>query len=109
MHIILFRLRTGHNRLNAYMYSKFKVEQSEMGSCNVEIMTAEDLLQHCQLHDALRQDMWPEPIPLWGKLYGDLKELRRTAVSVRAIGISVYRTTTKKKRLQNVATAQTME
>ena len=26
-------------------------------SCNADIMTAEHLLQHCQLHDALRQDM----------------------------------------------------
>ena len=33
-------------------------------------MTAEHLLQHCQLHDAVRRDMWPEPIPLRDKLYG---------------------------------------
>ena len=45
-------------------------------------MTAEHLLQHCQLHDALRRDMWPEPIPLRVKLYGNLEELRRTAAFV---------------------------
>ena len=28
-HVILFKLRTGHNRLNAHMYSKFKVGESE--------------------------------------------------------------------------------
>ena len=37
-----------------HMYSKFKVGESEMCPCNTDIMTAEHLLQHCQLHDALR-------------------------------------------------------
>ena len=46
-------------------------------------------LQHCQLHDALRRDMWPEPKPLRDKLYGNLGELRRIATFVRATGISV--------------------
>ena len=80
--IILFKLRTGHNRLNAHMYSKFKVGESEMCPCNADIMTAEHLLQHCQLHDAMRRDMWPEPIPLRNKLYGNLEELRRTPYQV---------------------------
>ena len=52
-------------------------------------MTAEHLLQHCQLHDALKWDMWPEPKPLRDKLYDNLEELRRTATFVRATGISV--------------------
>ena len=42
--VILFRLRTGHNRLNAHMYNKFKVGESEMCPCNADIMTAEHLL-----------------------------------------------------------------
>ena len=50
-------------------------------------MTAEHLLQHCQLHDALRRDMWPVLIPLRDNLYGNLEELRRTAAFVRATGI----------------------
>ena len=78
-HVILFRLRTGHDRLNAHMNGKFKVDESEMYPCNADIMTTEHLLQHCQLHDAVRRDMWPEPIPLRVKLYGNLEELRRTA------------------------------
>ena len=86
--IILFRLRTGHNRLNAHMY-KFKVGESEMCPCNVDIMTAEHLLQHCQLHDALRRVMWPEPTLLRDKLYDNLEELRRTAAFVRATDISI--------------------
>ena len=58
--VILFRLRTGHIRLSTHVYNKFKVRESEMCPCNADIMTAEHLLQHCQLHDALRRDMWPE-------------------------------------------------
>ena len=86
--VILFRLRTGHNRLNAHMYNKFKVGESEMCPCNAD-MTAEHLLQHCPLHDAMRRDTWPEPTLLRDKLYGNLEELRRTAAFVRATGISI--------------------
>ena len=87
--VILSRLRTGHNRLNAHMYNKFKAGESEMCPCNADIMTAEHLLQHCPLHDATRRDTWPEPTPLRDKLYGNLEELRRTAAFVRATGISI--------------------
>ena len=69
------------------MYSQFKVGVSEMCPCNADIMIAGHLLQHCQLHDALRRDMWP--VPLRDKLYGNLEEVRRTAAFVRATGISV--------------------
>ena len=71
------------------MYSMFKAGESEMRTCNADVMTVEHLLQHCQLHDALRRDMWPEPILLRDKLYGSLEELKRTAAFVKAIGISV--------------------
>ena len=71
------------------MYNKFKVGESEMCPCNADIMTAEHLLQHCRLHDAMRWDMWPEPMLLRDKLYGNLEELRRTATFVRATGISI--------------------
>ena len=46
-------------------------------------MTTEHLLQHCQLHAAVRWDMWPEPIPLRDRLYGNPNELKRTATFVR--------------------------
>ena len=39
---------------------------------NADMMTAEHLLQHCHLNDALRRDMWPELIPLRDMLYGNL-------------------------------------
>ena len=84
----LFRLRTGYNKLNTHM-CKLKVGGSEMCPCNADIMTAEHLLQHCRLYDAVRRDMWPEPTLLRDKLYGNLRELRRTAAFVRATGISI--------------------
>ena len=79
---------TGHNRLDAHIY-KFKVGESEMCPCNADIMTAEHLLQHCRLHDAMRWDTWPDPTLLRHKLYGNLEELRRTAAFVRATDISI--------------------
>ena len=87
--VILFRLRTGHNRLNTHMCNKFKVSESEMCPCNADIMTAEHLLQHCRLHYVMRRDTWPEPTFLRDKLYRNLEELRRTAAFVRATGISI--------------------
>ena len=56
---------------------------------NADTMTAEHLLQRCQLHVVLRLDMWPEPMPLRDKLYGNLEELRRTATFLRVTGIFV--------------------
>ena len=48
-------------------------------------------------HDAVRRDMWQEPVPLRDKLYGNLDELPTTNAFVKAIGISVLRTAKKKK------------
>ena len=56
-------MRTGHNKLNAKMYGKFKVGESEMCSCKADSMTAEHVLQHYHLHDALRRDLQSEPKP----------------------------------------------
>ena len=80
------------------MKNKFNVGESEMCPCKANIMVVEHLLQHCQLHCALRLDVWPELIPLRDKLYGNLEELRRTTAFVRAIGISVLCTKKSKKK-----------
>ena len=71
------------------------VGECEMCPYNADIMTTEHLLQHCQLHDALRRDMWPEPTSLRDDFCGDLGGLRRTAALDRAIGISVQLRTKK--------------
>ena len=71
------------------MHNKFKVGESEMCLCNADIMTAEHLLQHCRLHDALRRDMRREPALLRDNLYDNLEELRRRAAFMRTTGISM--------------------
>ena len=96
--VILLRLRTGQIRLNEHLHSKFKVVEPDMCPCNEDIMTAEHLLQHSQLHDASGQDMRPEPMPLWDKLYGNLEELRRKATFTRATGISIQHTAKEEKK-----------
>ena len=75
--------------MNAHMFNKLRIGQSERCPCNTAPMTTEHLLQHCPLQDDARQEEWPEPIPLKEKLYGDLEALRRTASFVRATGVSV--------------------
>ena len=82
--VILFRLRTGHNRLR-----KFKIGESEKCPCGAAVMNTEHLLQHCPLHNATRQETWPEPTPVRDKLHGDLVDLRRTASFVRATGVTI--------------------
>ena len=44
------RLKISHGHAVTHMYCKFMVGESEMYLCNADIMTAEHLLQHCQLH-----------------------------------------------------------
>ena len=87
--VILFRMRTRQNRLDAHMYSKFKFGESRMCPYNADIMTAEHLLQNFELHDIVRRDVCPEPTPLRDKMYGNLQALERTAAFVRATSISV--------------------
>ena len=54
------------------------------GSSGTDDLTAEHLLQHCRLHDAMRRDTWPDPTLLKDKLYGNLGELRRTAAKSKS-------------------------
>ena len=87
--VIILRLRTGHNRLNAHLFHKMKIGQTEMCPCSVAAMTTEHFLQHCQLHDNLRSSTWPEGETLEEKLYGDLAALERTATFSRTTGILI--------------------
>ena len=87
--VILFILHTGHDRLNAHLFHKLKIGQSEMVPMILPKMTTEHFLQHCPLHVGLRGDTWPENRPLRERLYGDLAELKRTAAFVTASGVDV--------------------
>ena len=52
--VILLRLRTGHNRLNAHMYKKMKLAPSSMCICNIEDQTTQHILQRCPNHTNIR-------------------------------------------------------
>ena len=78
--VILFRLRTGRNRMRAHLYNQMRVGQTEMcPACAPAPMTTERLVQRCPLQDGPRLSTWPDETPLTEKLHGDLEALKRTA------------------------------
>ena len=81
--------RTGHNRLFAHVSVKPKIGQSETCSTDTAAVTSEHLLQHCPLQDGPRRAALSEEAVLREKLYGDLAELKRTAVFVKVTGVDV--------------------
>ena len=87
--VCIFRLRTGHNRLNHHMFNKLRIGQTEQCPCKTGSQTTEHLLQSCPLHEVLRTRTWPDPIPVTRKLYGSLEDLRRTATFTAETGVSI--------------------
>jgi len=85
----MVRLRSGHNRLNAHMYKKFKLVPSPTCPCGEEDQTAEHVLQRCIRHDQERDALWPSETPLHQKLHGDVEDLRRTAQFISSTGLTV--------------------
>ena len=84
--VILIRLRTGHNRLNAKMNRNMKLVPSSMCTCNIEDQITDNILQRCPNHTTIRNQLWPDNTTLQQTLYGNLVELRRT-VSFHCAGI----------------------
>ena len=76
--VTIFRLRTGHNRLNKHMNSKLHVVPSPMCPCEEAEQDAAHILQDCRYHRSLREETWPEPTTLQDKLYGPVETLQRT-------------------------------
>ena len=66
---IIFRLRTGHNRLRQHMYQRFKVGDSEICPCGQAPLNTEHVLQTCSSHRQLRARTWPDHTPLHTKLW----------------------------------------
>ena len=87
--VMMFRLRTGHNRLNQHMYSKFHIGHTEQCPCGTDSQTTEHLLQCCPLFELLRKGIWPDHTPVARKLYGSLGDLRCTAAFIEETGISI--------------------
>ena len=88
-HVVLTRLRSGHNRPNAHMYRKLKFVPSPTCPCGEEDQTTEHVLQRCNSHQQERIAQWPLATPLHQKLYGGLKDLKKTTNFITAAGLVV--------------------
>jgi hypothetical protein len=73
----IFRLRTGHNRLNQHLNSHENIP-SPMCSCGETEQDTAHILQTCKNHQAWREEIWPLPTTLQEKLYGPVDALQKT-------------------------------
>ena len=87
--VIIFRLRTGHNKLRHHLYTKFRIGETDKCPCGDHIQNTEHVLQTCSLYNAQRLKIWPTPVEATPKLYGALEDLRRTAAFIADAGISI--------------------
>ena len=87
--VTVFRLRTGHNRLNYHLYSKLRIGHTEQCPCSIGSQTTEHLLQSCPTCEPLRKGIWPDHTPVARKLYGSLRDLRCTATFIEETGASI--------------------
>ena len=75
---IIFRLRTGHCRLNSHL-KRIGVKTSAQCPCGEADQTPEHYLQSCSLHQQARQQMWPTCVSLKTKLWGSAEDLFLTS------------------------------
>nr|KAG5689418.1 hypothetical protein BaRGS_017936 [Batillaria attramentaria] len=87
--VIIFRLRTGHNRLNCHMNKRLKLVPSPRCPCGEADQTAEHVLQECRDLRSLRARTWPKPRDLWEKLHGPVEVLRETIHFMTDSGLQV--------------------
>ena len=92
MSVVLVRLRTGHNRLNAHMNRRFKLAPSPTCFRGQEDQTAQNILRHCPLLQAEQKHVWPTAILLTIKFFGCRQEQEKMASF-----ITIARVTAKKK------------
>ena len=77
--VVLVRLRSGHNMLNAHVHRKIKIVPSPTCSCGEEDQTTEHVLQSCNRHQPEGIAQWPSATPLHQKWYGGLEDLKKTS------------------------------
>ena len=75
--IIIFCLRTGHNRLNKHLH-RLHLAVSPMCACGQDEQTVEHVLQVCPLYDHKRRTFWPSGLALHSKIYETRMELLTT-------------------------------
>ena len=87
--VTVFRLMTGHNRLNYHLYSKLRVGHTEQCPCGTDSQTTEHLLQCSPIYEPLRKGMWPDHTFIARKLYGSLGYLQCTVTFIEKTGVSI--------------------
>ena len=87
--VIIFRLRTGHNKLRRHLYNKFKIGETDQCPCGEDVQDTEHVLQTCSLYSTQRLRVWPTPVEATPKLYGALEDLRCTAAFIIDAGLSI--------------------
>ena len=87
--VIIFRLRTDHNRLAHHMYKTFRIGNSGMCTCGEEKMNAAHILQNCPKFSAERRRYWPTTTTVQEKLYCNLEGLQATAAFIEATGLDI--------------------
>jgi len=87
--VIIVRLRTGHNRLNAHMNRKFKLVPSPICPCGLEDQTTDHILQRCPKLQKQRDQSWPTATSVETKLYGAKVDLELTTAFIKECKINV--------------------
>ena len=75
---VIFRLRTGHCRLNSRL-KRTGVKTSAQCPCGEADKTPEHYLQSCSLHQQAKQQIWPTCMSLKTKLWGSAEDLFLTS------------------------------
>ena len=86
--VIIFRLRTGHNKLNKHLH-RLKIVGSPRCQCGEGDQTSEHVLQECRDHQSVRKETWSTACSLEDKLYGPVEMLQKTADFITKSGVRV--------------------
>ena len=87
--VILIRVYTEHNQLNAHMNRKLNLVPSSICTCNIEDQNGAYTTETYESYYYIRNQLWSDNTTLQQKLYGTLGELRRIVSFIQQSGLSV--------------------
>ena len=87
--VILFRLRTDHNRLAHHMFKTFRIGNSGECPCGEGQMNAAHILQDCPKFFAERQRYCQTTTTVQEKLLCNLEGLQATAAFIQTTGLDI--------------------
>ena len=96
--VIIFRIRTGHNRLRHHMHSKRRICPTDLCPCGNAPQTTKHILQECRNLADKRLHFWPTLTNENQKLFGCLDDLQRTAEFIASTGLLIWRTERRRKK-----------